>query len=83
MAQELQFAKRFADGAKIALYGRIDKVAEGEWEVYSMTNPAKHYTVKDDGSCTCPDYMYRGVECKHAIGVDVRFSVLRTVREIA
>jgi predicted nucleic acid-binding Zn finger protein len=83
MAQEIQVAKRFADGAKIALYGRIDKVAEGEWEVYSMTNPTKHYTVKDDGSCTCPDYMFRGVECKHAISVDVRFSVLRTVREIA
>jgi uncharacterized Zn finger protein len=83
MKQEIQIASRFAQGAKIALYGRIEKVAEGEWEVYSMTDPAKHYTVKDDGSCTCPDYRFRGVECKHAVAVDVRFSVMRTVREIA
>ena len=83
MKQELEMAKRFAEGAKIALYGRINKVAEGEWEVYSMTKAGEKYIVKGDGSCTCPDYRFRGVECKHAIGVDVRFSVMRTVREIA
>ena len=84
MAQEIQIAKRFAEGAKIALYGRIVKVKDKqEWWVSSMTKSSTHYIVKEDGSCTCPDYMFRGVQCKHVIAVDIRFSVMRTVREIA
>ena len=84
MKQELEMTKRFADGAKIALYGRIVKVSgKQEWFVFSETNPEKHYVVKEDGSCSCPDFQFRGAMCKHAYGVDIRFSVMRTVREIA
>ena len=84
MTQEIQIAKRFAEGAKIALYGRIVKVKDKQqWWVYSMTKPEQFYIVSEDGSCTCPDYKFRGVQCKHAIACDVRYSVMRTVREIA
>ena len=48
-----------------------------------MTKPEQFYIVSEDGSCTCPDYKFRGVQCKHATAVDIRFSVMRTVREIA
>lgn len=85
MKQEMQEATRFAQGAKIALYGRIVKVKDKqEWRVFSMTHPNQEpYTVKEDGSCNCPDYQFRGAMCKHAYGVDIRYSVMRTVREIA
>ena len=84
MKQETQDVTRFGQGAKIALYGRIVKVKDKQqWWVYSMTKPEQFYIVSEDGSCTCPDYKFRGVQCKHAIGCDIRFSVMRTVREIA
>ena len=84
MKQETQDVTRFGQGAKIALYGRIVKVADKqEWFVFSESNPEKHYVVKEDGSCSCPDFQFRGAMCKHAYGVDIRFSVMRTVREIA
>ena len=84
MTQEIQEATRFAQGAKIALYGRIVKVADKqEWWVFSMTEADKFYVVKEDGSCSCPDFQFRGAMCKHAYGVDIRYSVMRTVREIA
>lgn len=84
MEQEVKTVTRFGQGAKIALYGRIVKVHDKqEWWVFSMTNPEKHYVVKEDGSCNCPDFMFRGAMCKHAYGVDIRYSVVRTTREIA
>ena len=70
---------RFGQAQK-SLYGQIDKVAEGEWEVYSMTSSRKKYIVKEDGSCTCPDFKFRGGQCKHALSVELRYSVVQEVR---
>jgi predicted nucleic acid-binding Zn finger protein len=84
MKQEIQTMTRFGQGAKIALYGRIVKVHDKtEWWVFSETKPEKFYVVKDDGSCSCPDYQYRGVQCKHAIAVDIRYSVMHEIKEAA
>ena len=85
MKQEMGTMTRFGQGAKIALYGRIVKVeGKQEWFVFSMTDPNQEpYVVKEDGSCSCKDYRFRGVECKHAMAVDIRYSIMRTVREIA
>jgi predicted nucleic acid-binding Zn finger protein len=84
MTQEIQTATRFAQGAKIALYGRIVKVeGKQEWWVFSESKPEVHYVVKEDGSCSCPDFQFRGATCKHAYAVDIRFSVMRTLTEIA
>ena len=81
MKQEMGTMTRFGQGAKIALYGRIVKVKDKqEWWVSSMTKPSTHYIVKDDGSCTCPDYQFRGLECKHAIAVEIRYSVVQEVK---
>ena len=83
MKQELQSLTRFAEGVKVALYSRIIKVkGKQEWWVYSLTKAGKFYIVKGDGSCTCPDYKFRGLQCKHALGVDLRFSVMHEIREI-
>ena len=84
MKQETQTATRFGQGAKIALYGKIVKVKDkAQWWVFSETKEGKFYVVSEDGSCSCPDYQFRGIQCKHAIAVDIRYSVVRTVREIA
>jgi predicted nucleic acid-binding Zn finger protein len=81
MKQEIEMCSRFGQGAKIALYGRIIKVKDKqEWRVFSMTKPGKQYVVKEDGSCNCPDFQFRGITCKHAYGVELKYSVLREVR---
>lgn len=81
MKQEMQEMTRFAEGVKIALWGRIIKVKDKqEWWVYSMRIAGKHYVVKEDGSCDCPSFQYHGPMCKHAWGVEVKYSVLREVR---
>jgi predicted nucleic acid-binding Zn finger protein len=81
MKQEIETMTRFGHGAKIALYGRIVKVKdENVWWVFSETNPERHYVVKSDGSCTCPSFKYRGGECKHAIAVELRESVVTEVK---
>jgi predicted nucleic acid-binding Zn finger protein len=78
MKQEIQQATRFGQGAKIALYGRIVKVHDKpEWWVYSMTKEGKFYVVKEDGSCNCPDFMYRGATCKHAYSIMFKYSVIQ------
>jgi hypothetical protein len=81
MKQELQMMTRFGQGARIALYGRIVKVHDKQqWWVFSETKPEKFYVVKEDGSCTCKDYKFRGGECKHAIAVEIRYSVVQEVK---
>ena len=81
MKQEIETATRFGHGAKIALYGRIVKVKdENVWWVFSETKPGQYYIVKEDGSCTCPDFNFRGGECKHAIAVELRESVVQEVK---
>jgi predicted nucleic acid-binding Zn finger protein len=81
MKQELEQMTRFGHGAKIALYGRIVKVKDKQqWWVYSETKPEQFYVVNEDGSCTCPDFQFRGGECKHAIAVEIRYSVVQEVK---
>ena len=47
MTQEIQIAKRFGEGAKIALYGRIVKVTTNkQWCVFSIATPEQFYIVK-------------------------------------
>ena len=83
MKQEIENATRFGQAAQIALYAKMIKVKdEDAWWVYSLTNPLKHYVVTADGSCTCPDYHWRGGECKHALGLRLRFTVMHEIREV-
>jgi predicted nucleic acid-binding Zn finger protein len=82
MKQELEQMTRFGQGAKLALYTRIIKVhGKLEWWVFSMTKPGKFYVVKVDGSCTCPDYRFRGIQCKHALAVMIKYSVINVLTE--
>ena len=81
MKQELEQMTRFGHGAQIALYGKIVKVHDkDQWWVFSESKPWVYYVVNGDGSCTCPDFQYRGGECKHAIAVELRYSVVQEVR---
>ena len=81
MKQEIETATRFGHGAKIALYGRIVKKRdENVWWVFSETKPGVFYIVKGDGSCTCPDFQYRGIQCKHSLAVELKNSVVQEVK---
>lgn len=81
MKQETQTATRFGQGAKIALYGRIVKVHnKQQWWVFSETKPGQFYVVSEDGSCSCPDFQFRGIQCKHVYAVELRYSVVQEVK---
>jgi hypothetical protein len=83
MAQQMETITRFGQGARIALYGRIVKVQDKrQWWVFSESKPGKFYIVRDDGSCNCPDYQFRGIQCKHAYAVDIRYSVMREIKGV-
>ncbi|MEM2747323.1 MAG: SWIM zinc finger family protein [Candidatus Caldarchaeum sp.] len=50
------------------------------WTVPSQSNPSVKYTVVFDGerfSCSCPDFMYRGRECKHVYAVKLSEGLLK------
>ena len=79
---ETKTATRLLEGAKIALYGKTVKVHDKpEWWVYSTTKAGKFYVVKEDGSCDCPDFQYRGLTCKHAYNVMFKYSVVKVALE--
>ena len=47
---------------------------------FSATKEGKFYVVKSDGSCTCPDFQFRGIQTSMQFDVDIRYSVVRTVK---
>ncbi|MGI0141560.1 MAG: IS5 family transposase [Candidatus Micrarchaeales archaeon] len=49
----------------------------GVWIVPSATNPHKTYEVVlrlDKSTCTCPDFIDRGIKCKHIFSVELTIS---------
>jgi predicted nucleic acid-binding Zn finger protein len=74
---------RVEDGAWIALNGRIIKVHDqNAWWVSSQSKPNEHYIVKADGTCNCPDFVYRGITCKHIWSVTIKHSVVQVKVEV-
>jgi predicted nucleic acid-binding Zn finger protein len=83
MTQELKKETRLERGARIALYGKIIKVrGQDAWFVFSETQAGKHYTVTEDGTCDCSDFVNRGVTCKHFWAVVAKDGVQRVRKEV-
>jgi hypothetical protein len=61
-------------GMQIAKTSHIMKVSKNEWLVPSQTRTGA-YTVKifqDKQTCTCPDFIERGLKCKHLFAVEIK-----------
>ena len=60
-------------GQNIAKTSHIVKMANNEWAVPSQSKTGA-YTVKfllDKKTCTCPDFIERGLVCKHIFAVEI------------
>ena len=55
------------------IYFVRSRVSADGWEADVLGSSSSHYTVRVSStpSCTCPDYMYRALQCKHLIYVKV------------
>jgi hypothetical protein len=52
----------------------VKEIRPGTYEVPSQTHPDHKYIVRvgsEDFTCSCPDFLHRGVKCKHVSGVEL------------
>jgi putative transposase len=48
--------------------GKVDKISDSAYRVWSQTKEGKHYVVTIEGlewKCECPDFIFNHVVCKH------------------
>ena len=60
-------------GMRIAKTSHIIKMAKNEWAVPSQSKTSA-YTVRfyqDKQTCSCPDFIERGLKCKHIFAVEI------------
>jgi putative transposase len=49
-------------------HGKVDKISDSTYRVWSQTEEGKHYIVVREGlewKCECPDFVFNHVACKH------------------
>jgi transposase-like protein len=54
-------------------HGKVDKISDFAYRVWSQTEEGKHYIVIREGlewKCECPDFVYNHVVCKHIHAVE-------------
>ncbi len=74
METEKLLQMRKERGEAIAKTAHILKVSKNEWLVPSQTKTGA-YTVRifqDKQTCTCPDFIERGLKCKHLFAVEIK-----------
>jgi hypothetical protein len=52
----------------------VREIRPGTYEVPSQTHPYRKYIVRvgsEDFTCSCPDFLHRGIRCKHAQAVEL------------
>ena len=61
--------------------GSIKRVDEHEYQVKSQSHRGFYEVLSTEygWACSCPDNQYRGIDCKHILGVQVSFSLRKTV----
>ncbi|MGA2308135.1 MAG: SWIM zinc finger family protein [Candidatus Bathyarchaeia archaeon] len=54
-------------------HGKVDKISDFAYRVWSQTEEGKHYIVVREGlewRCECPDFVFNHVACKHIHAVE-------------
>jgi hypothetical protein len=70
--------ERLSAAAAIVRSGGVFQDDAGHWQVHSTSEPGKVWHV--NGSCTCPDSVYRGMPCKHRYAVRLAQRTLAMMR---
>ena len=80
---ELAYDPREARGKAIAEVGGVKRIDTDRYEVVSQSGHGR-YQVHLTGSgwtCSCPDYIYRQVKCKHSFAAEYSRTLRAKVRE--
>jgi transposase-like protein len=54
-------------------HGKVDKISDFAYRVWSQTESGQHYIVVREGlewKCECPDFTFNHVTCKHILAVE-------------
>ncbi|MBI3640680.1 MAG: DDE-type integrase/transposase/recombinase [Thaumarchaeota archaeon] len=70
-------------GKEIALKSDLIRVSDNFYHVKSQTTKREYNVIKTDGiwKCTCPDYTFRRICCKHIHAIEFSIKIREEVRE--
>lgn len=63
---------------------KIEKLSETSFAVQSESNAFSDYRVEFEHGvfiCTCPHFVFRGVECKHILATKKKYGELEPIQE--
>jgi len=80
---QTSFEARIMKGQQIArLEGQIERQNEYTYRVHSQSGNGSYNVQRMElgWSCSCPDYIYRGVKCKHIYAVEISLKLRQAVQ---
>jgi len=76
------FDSRIAKGQAIAkVESNVRRIDQNEYRVRSQSGSGEYEVVSTEAgwNCSCPDFAFRGVKCKHAIAVELSLLIRRRI----
>lgn len=76
------FDYRASRGKEIAsVESNIRRVDQNEYRVKSQSGKGEYVVISTESgwSCSCPDFAFRGVKCKHAFAVELSLQIRRRI----
>ena len=76
------FDYRASRGAEIAkVESNVRRIDQNEYRVKSQSGSGEYAVLSTESgwSCSCPDFAFRGVKCKHAFAVELSLQIRRRI----
>ena len=76
------FDYRASRGAEIArVESNVRRIDQNEYRVRSQSGSGEYAVLSTENgwSCSCPDFAFRGVKCKHAFAVELSLQIRRRI----
>ena len=76
------FDYRASRGAEIArTESNVRRIDQHEYRVKSQSGSGEYAVLQTESgwNCSCPDFMFRGVKCKHAFAVELSLQIRRRI----
>jgi transposase-like protein len=76
------FDYRASRGAEIAkVESNVRRIDQNEYRVRSQSGSGEYAVLSTESgwSCSCPDFAFRGVKCKHAFAVELSLQIRRRI----
>ena len=76
------FDYRMMRGKEIAqVESNVRRIDQNEYRVRSQSGDGEYEVLQTEAgwNCSCPDFQYRGVKCKHAFAVELSLQIRRRI----